>query len=109
MRFAKWVFAAAGIWGISITLPLYVLSDFIGRRSPPAINHVEFYYGFIGVTIAWQFAFLLIAKDPQRLRFMMLPSIFEKVARHNTLAALSHPRTGEVSDLRVNLHYLFGN
>jgi hypothetical protein len=74
------VFAAAGIWGILITLPLYLLIDFIGRRSPPAINHAEFYYGFVGVTLAWQFAFLLIAKDPHRLRLMMLPSILEKAS-----------------------------
>jgi len=80
VRFAKFVFMAAGIWGISITSPLYLLSDFIGRRSPPAINHVEFYYGFVGVTLAWQFAFLLIARDPHRLRLMMLPSIFEKAS-----------------------------
>lgn len=80
MRFAKFVFTAAGIWGILITLPLYLLIDFIGRRSPPAINHTEFYYGFVGVTLAWQFAFLLIGKDPHRLRLMMLPSILEKAS-----------------------------
>jgi hypothetical protein len=80
VRFAKFVFTAAGIWGIFITLPLYLLIDFIGRRSPPAINHTEFYYGFVGVTLAWQFAFLLIAKDPHRLRLMMLPSILEKAS-----------------------------
>jgi hypothetical protein len=74
------VFAAAGIWGILITLPLYLLIDLIGRKSPPAINHPEFYYGFLGVTLAWQFAFLLIAKDPHRLRLMMLPSILEKAS-----------------------------
>jgi hypothetical protein len=88
MRFAKLVFAAAGIWGVSITLPLYLLSDLIGRRSPPAINHVEFYYGFVGVTLAWQFAFLLIAKDPHRLRLMMLPSIFEKASFVLSILAL---------------------
>jgi len=74
------VFTAAGIWGILITLPLYLLINLIGRRSPPAINHTEFYYGFVGVTLAWQFAFLLIAKDPYRLRLMMLPSILEKAS-----------------------------
>jgi hypothetical protein len=80
VRFARVVFAAAGIWGILITLPLYLLIDFIGRNGPPAINHTEFYYGFVGVTLAWQFAFLLIAKDPLRLRLVMVPSIFEKVS-----------------------------
>jgi hypothetical protein len=80
VQFAKVVFAAAGICGIFVTLPLYLLIDFIGREAPPAINHVEFYYGFVGVTLAWQLAFLLIAKDPPRLRLMILPSIFEKAS-----------------------------
>lgn len=80
MRLARVVFTAAGIWGVLITLPLYLLVDFIGRKSAPAINHTEFYYGFVDITVAWQFAFLLIAKDPLRFRPMMLPSIFEKVS-----------------------------
>lgn len=80
MRFARIVFVAAGIWGILITMPLYLLMDVIGRKSPPAISHPEFYYGFLGVTLAWQFAFLLIARDPHRLRLMMLPSILEKAS-----------------------------
>jgi hypothetical protein len=80
VRFARFVFTAAGIWGILITLPLYWLIDFIGLRSPPAVNHTEFYYGFVGVTLAWQLAFLLIGKDPHRLRLIMLPSILEKAS-----------------------------
>jgi hypothetical protein len=80
VRLARLVFAAAGIWGVLITLPLYLLVDFIGRKSPPAMNHTEFYYGFVDITVAWQFAFLLIAKDPLRFRPMMLPSIFEKIS-----------------------------
>ena len=78
MKFAKIVFTVAGIWGIVVTLPLYFLYDFIGRQSPPAINHPEFYYGFAGVTLTWQVAFLLIARDPARYRVMIIPSILEK-------------------------------
>jgi hypothetical protein len=80
LKFAKVVFFAAGIWGILDVLPLYFIFDFIGRKSPPAINHPEFYYGFAGVTLAWQFAFLLIGSDPSRYRIMMLPSILEKAS-----------------------------
>ena len=78
MKFAKVVFTVAGIWGIVVTLPLYFLYDFIGRRSPPAINHPEFYYGFAGVTLTWQVVFLLIARNPARYRAVIIPSILEK-------------------------------
>jgi hypothetical protein len=78
LKFAKVVFTVAGIWGILVTWPLYFLYDFIGRQSPPAINHPEFYYGFAGVTLTWQIVFLLIARDPARYRVMILPSILEK-------------------------------
>lgn len=78
MKFAKVVFSVAGIWGILVTLPLYFMYDYIGRQSPPAINHPEFYYGFAGVTLTWQAVFLLIARNPARYRVMIIPSIFEK-------------------------------
>lgn len=78
MKFAKAVFTVAGIWGILVTLPLYFMYDFIGRQSPPAINHPEFYYGFAGVTLTWQVVFLLIARDAARYRVMIIPSILEK-------------------------------
>jgi hypothetical protein len=78
LKFAKVVFTVAGIWGILVTLPLYFLYNFIGRQSPPTINHPEFYYGFAGVTLTWQVVFLLIARDPARYRAMMIPSILEK-------------------------------
>jgi hypothetical protein len=78
LKFAKAVFTVAGIWGILVTLPLYFMYDFIGRQSPPAINHPEFYYGFAGVTLTWQVVFLLIARDAARYRVMIIPSILEK-------------------------------
>ena len=78
MKFAKVVFTVAGIWGILVTLPLYLLYDFIGHQSPPAINHPEFYYGFAGVTLAWQVVFLLIGRNPAGYRVMIIPSIVEK-------------------------------
>ena len=78
MRFPKWVFIVAGVWGLLVVPPLYVLFDTIGRQNPPGITHPEFYYGFAGVTLAWQFAFLVIASNPIRYRPVMLPSIAEK-------------------------------
>ncbi len=106
MRFAKIVFNAAGIWGILELLPLYFLFDFIGRKSPPALNHPEFYYGFAGVTLAWQLVFLLIANDPLRYRIMMLPSILEKASyvlallalfgQHRVTASMALPATSDL-------------
>jgi len=78
MRFAKVVFWVAGIWGVLVITPLYFLFDVIGRQDPPAITHPGFYYGFAGCALAWQIAFLFIAREPVRLRPMMIPSVMEK-------------------------------
>jgi len=78
MKFAKITFWIAAIWGILILTPLYFMFDLIGRQDPPPITHPAFYYGFAGAGLAWQFAFVVIARDPVRFRLMMLPSVFEK-------------------------------
>lgn len=78
MRFARWVFLLAGITGLFMILPLYFMEEKFGRDYPPPINHPELYYGFAGVTLAWQLMFLVIARDPVRYRLAMLPAIVEK-------------------------------
>jgi hypothetical protein len=78
MKFAKVVFWAAAIWGVLSLTPLYFIFDMIGKKDPPPITHPAFYYGFVGAGLAWQLAFIVIAKDPIRFRPMMIPSIFEK-------------------------------
>src|SRR5882724_1434208 len=78
MKFAKVVFWVAGIWGLVVISPLYFMFDLIGRKDPPAITHPGFYYGFVGCALAWQIAFICIARDPVRLRVMMIPSVVEK-------------------------------
>ena len=92
MRFAKVVFWIAFIWGILAITPLYFLFDTIGRQDPPGITHPGFYYGFAGSALAWQFAFLVIARDPVRFRPMMIPSILEKFtfAASTTVLYLQH-------------------
>jgi hypothetical protein len=79
MKFAKIVFRIAGIWGFLIITPLYFMFDVIPQRDPPAITHPAFYYGFVGVTLVWQLAFLIIASDPVRFRPLMVAGIFEKL------------------------------
>ena len=88
MRFAKAVFWVAGIWGILMITPLYFIFELIGKKDPPAITHPGFYYGFVGVALAWQIAFLVIARDPVRLRPMMIPSMVEKFSYAITVVAL---------------------
>jgi hypothetical protein len=79
MKLASRVFRLAGIYGLIVLVPQYFTEDMVGRDYPPAITHPEFYYGFLGVAIAWQIVFLLISRDPLRYRVMMLPSILEKI------------------------------
>ena len=80
MKFAKFTFYLAGIWGLLVITPLYFVFDIINQKDPPPITHPGFYYGFVGTALAWQIAFLFIAQDPIRLRPMMLPSMFEKLS-----------------------------
>jgi hypothetical protein len=88
MEFARIVFGCAGVWGLLALTPLYFLCGFFGRVYPPTVTHPQFYYGFTGVGLAWQIAFLVIASDPQRFRPVMLPSMFEKFSYTTALVVL---------------------
>ena len=79
MKFAKWVFWIAGIWGFLIITPLYFMFDVIPKKDPPAITHPAFYYGFVGLSLVWQLTFIFIARNPVRLRPVMIPAMFEKL------------------------------
>ena len=99
MKFAKIVFWIAFIWGMLILAPLYFMFDVIGRQDPPAITHPGFYYGFVSVGLAWQFAFLVIARDPVRFRLMMIPSVIEKFGYGTSLLVLYVQHRIHPSDL----------
>jgi hypothetical protein len=77
--FARRVFSIAGWYGLIVMLPQYFLEARIGRDYPPPITHPENFYGFIGITLAWQAMFLVIARDPMRFRPAMIPAVLEKV------------------------------
>jgi len=79
MKFARIVFLIAGIYGLLILSPIYFMENKIGRETPPAITHPEYFYGFLGTALAWQALFLVLSSDPVRYRAMILPSILEKV------------------------------
>ena len=99
MKFAKIVFWIAAIWGILILTPLYFMFDVIGRQDPPVITHPGFYYGFVSVGLAWQVAFLVIARDPMRFRLMMIPAVLEKFGWGAGVIALYLQQRMHASDL----------
>ena len=88
MKFAKIVFWIAAVWGVLVLTPLYFMFDLIGRQDPPPITHPAFYYGFVSLGLVFQIAFIVIAKDPVRLRPMMIPSVLEKFGYAATLLVL---------------------
>lgn len=78
MKFARVTYWIAAIYGILVLLPGFFLESEFGRTSPPTVTHPEFYYGFYGSALVWQFAFILIARDPVRYRPLMLVTVLEK-------------------------------
>src|SRR5262249_21883824 len=79
-NFARRVFLVAGIYGIIVLVPMYFMEAGLGPGLTPPLTYPEHFYGFVGVALAWQFAFLLIARDVRRYRLFMLPAILEKLA-----------------------------
>jgi hypothetical protein len=88
MTFAKRIFLIAAAYGFVVLLPQYFMEAKVGHDFPPPITHPEYFYGFIGVAIAWQWLFVLIARDPVRYRLAMLPGVLEKVAFGGAAVAL---------------------
>jgi hypothetical protein len=76
MRFAKWVYTGAGIYGLVALLPQYFLEKTAGDGAP--LPHPEFFYAFLGVAVAFQLVFLIMGRDPVKYRALMLPSVVEK-------------------------------
>lgn len=77
-RFATRVFLIAGIYGIVVLLPQYFIEW--AADLPAPIVRPEHFYGFIGVALSWQFVFLLIARDVERYRPLMLAGVLEKLS-----------------------------
>ena len=78
MKLAKWIFRIAGTYGVLVIAPLYFMEDLVGRDNPSGITHPEFFYGFVCVTLAAQFMFLVISTDPVRYRPLMVVGMWEK-------------------------------
>ena len=80
MKFAKIVFLIAGIYGIAVVAPLFLLEGAVKAMTPPAITHPEYYYGLACVALVFQVLFLMKARDPLRYRPIMLMAVLEKVS-----------------------------
>jgi hypothetical protein len=80
MKFSRWVFSIAGAYGVITVAPLYFMEQTISRQDPPPITHPMFFYGFVGVTLAWQLLFFVIAVQPARLRPVIPFAALEKLS-----------------------------
>jgi len=78
MTFPRVVFLAAGVWGLAVLPPLYFLVDVTGRHYAAPVDYPHFFYGFLSVALAWQFAFLVIGSNPARFRPLMIPGMLEE-------------------------------
>ena len=76
-------------------------------QSRLAINHPEFFYGFIGVTLSWQLAFLIIARDPVKYRLLMMPACLEKLSFAAAIQILYvQKRVDGIMLIRASLDFL---
>jgi hypothetical protein len=78
MQMARHIFRWAGIYGLIVLAPMVFFEARFGQDNPPALTHVEFYYGFAALALAWQVAFLIIGSNPPRFRPLMIAAILEK-------------------------------
>lgn len=78
MRFAKWVFTAAGVYGLVLLTPFLFLEHQVAAPAAQ-LAHPEYFYGFALVAIACQVLFLIIARDPGRYRTAMIVGMLEKL------------------------------
>ncbi|REJ75344.1 MAG: hypothetical protein DWQ47_07630 [Acidobacteria bacterium] len=78
MKFARYTFLIAGIYGLLVLIPQYFLESKNAVDFPPPLTHPEYFYGFVGVAVAFQFVFLIISRDPARYRPLMIASVIEK-------------------------------
>jgi hypothetical protein len=82
---------------VLVLTPLYFMFELSGQKDPPPITHPMFYYGFVSLGLALQFAFFVIARDPVRFRPVMIPSVIEKFGARASFAVLylQHRLTSE--------------
>jgi hypothetical protein len=80
LTLARRIFLVSAIYGVLILTPMFFMESYIGRNMPPAINHPEFFYGFICLALASQGLYFLVASDVQRFRPVILVGVAGKVS-----------------------------
>jgi hypothetical protein len=88
MTWIRRLFVASGVLGLLALVPLYFRETRLGLDFPPPITHPELFYGFLGVTIAWQMGYIVIGSDPRRYRPFMLLGAFGKLSFSTALTIL---------------------
>jgi len=76
MKAVKSIFLIAAIYGFFVIVPSFFMEGSFARGVP--FTHPQFFYGFMGVALAWQIAFVVIAQDPKRYRPFIFAAIVEK-------------------------------
>ncbi len=79
MLFARIVFGLAGLTGLAVLVPMFWGIEQVAPEGEAPFFPV-FFYGFVGIAAVFQIVFLMIAYDVARYRFMMLPSVLEKIS-----------------------------
>lgn len=74
--FARRTFLFSAVYGLIVLLPQY----FLESKLVPPTTHPEQFYGFVGLALAWQFAFILISQNVVRYCMLMLVAMVEKLA-----------------------------
>jgi hypothetical protein len=78
LRFAKRVYLIAGVWGVIIIGLNFLNERWIALNDPPPLTHLEYFYGFNAIAMAWQVLFLLLSRDPVRYRPLIPATWLEK-------------------------------
>lgn len=86
--FARRVFTIAWVWGLLSLPPMFFLESLVAKETGAPVSPPEYYYGFLGTAAAFQVVFFLIARDPLRLRPVMIAGVLEKLAFVITALAL---------------------
>jgi len=87
MRFAKWVFTLAAIYGL-VTIPLTYFAEPALTARYGALSQPLWFYGFLSVVLVFQLVYLQTGRDPVRYRPFMLLSLLAKLSFVVTAAAL---------------------
>lgn len=105
---ARFLFRGAAIYGLIVLLPLYFLERQVAAPAA-ALDHPEYYYGFVGAAAGWQLVYWTIGGDPLRYRaFMPLATIAKLAFWIPTLLLWLNGRTPTSTFVLTNVDLILG-